>query len=66
MSTELDPGINRFPEVLWVDADTRGKTVNLKFGTRVEGHGAALKITLTHAQWENLKFLVEGANQPAS
>jgi hypothetical protein len=32
----------------------------LIFGTRVEGQGGGLRVTLTSSQWENLKFLVEG------
>ena len=60
MVIELGPGYNQFPAVNWVDADKRGDTVKLIFQTRVEGQGAGLRITLTAAQWENLKFLVEG------
>ena len=59
MTIELSLGHNRFPAVIWVDADKRGDIVNLIFGTRVEGHGAGLRVTLTSSQWENLKFLVE-------
>jgi hypothetical protein len=39
MSVNLDVGNNRYPEVIWVDADKRGNVVNLIFGTRVEGQG---------------------------
>ena len=60
MGVTLDAGYSRFPAVNWVDADKRGETVNLIFGTRVEGQGAGLRVTLTSSQWENLKFLVEG------
>jgi hypothetical protein len=60
MAVKLDAGSSsRFPEVIWVDADKRGVAVNLIFGTRVEGQGAALRVTLTPALWENLKFLVD-------
>jgi hypothetical protein len=61
MVVELDAGrANQFPEVIWVDADKRGDAIVLIFGSRVEGQGAALRVTLTSPQWENLKFLVEG------
>jgi hypothetical protein len=61
MTVELDVGsTNRFPEVIWVDANKRGDALNVIFGTRIEGQGAALQITLTFPQWENLKFLVDG------
>ena len=61
MVVELDPGrANQFPEVIWVDADKRGDAIILIFGSRVEGQGAALRVTLTAPQWENLKFLVDG------
>jgi hypothetical protein len=60
MVVELDAGrANQFPEVIWVDADKRGDAIILIFGSRVEGQGAALRVTLTSPQWENLKFLVE-------
>jgi hypothetical protein len=62
MGVELDMGSSRFPAVIWVDADKRGEAVNLFFGTSVEGQGAALRVTLTSSQWENLKFLVDGPN----
>jgi hypothetical protein len=60
MGVKLDARSNRFPAVTWVDADERGEAVNLSFGTRVEGQGTALRVTLTLPQWENLKFLVDG------
>jgi hypothetical protein len=61
MAVELDAGrTNQFPEVIWVDAEKRGNAVNLTFGTRVEGQGAGLQVSLTLPQWENLKFLVDG------
>ncbi len=60
MGVTLDAGYSRFPSVIWVDADKRGETVDLIFGTRLEGQGAALRVTLIPPQWENLKFLVEG------
>jgi hypothetical protein len=60
MSVKLDVGSSQFPAVLAVDADKRGDAVNLTFNTRIEGQGAALQIRLTFAQWENLKFLVDG------
>ena len=61
MGVKLDAGSNnRFPAVTWVDANKQGDAVNLIFGTRVEGQGAGLRVTLTSSQWENLKFLVEG------
>jgi hypothetical protein len=60
MGVTLDIGNSRFPAVVWVDADKRGAAVNLIFGSRVEGQGSALRVTLTSAQWENLKFLVDG------
>ena len=60
MTVELDAGrANQFPEVIWVDADRRGDAIVLIFGSRVEGQGAALRVTLTSPQWENLKFLVD-------
>ena len=61
MTVTLDAGMSRFPEVIWVDADKRGGTINLMFGTRIEGQSSSLRIFLTPAQWENLKFLVEGS-----
>jgi hypothetical protein len=61
MGVTLDVGNNRFPAVIWVDADKRGTAVTLIFGSRVEGQGAALRVTLSPAQWENLKFLVDVA-----
>jgi hypothetical protein len=61
MDVKLDARRNRFPAVIWVDADKRGGAVNLIFGTRVEGQGAALRVSLTPPQWENLKFLVDGS-----
>jgi hypothetical protein len=64
MMVELDAGSSRFPAVTWVDAYKRGDVVDLIFGTRVEGQGSALRITLTFSQWENLKFLVD-APKPA-
>jgi hypothetical protein len=60
MGVTLDVGNNRFPAVIWVDADKRGAVVTLISGSRVEGQGAALRVTLTSGQWENLKFLVDG------
>ena len=60
MGVKLDAGKSQFPAVIWVDADKRGDAVSLIFGTRVEGQGHALRVTLTSPQWENLKFLVEG------
>jgi hypothetical protein len=67
MGVKLDAGSdNRFPAVIWVDANKRGKAVNLIFGTRVEGQGAALRVTLTSPQWENLKFLVDDPKAAAS
>jgi hypothetical protein len=60
MVIELDAGrSNQFPTVNWVDADKRGDAIILIFGSRVEGQGAALRVTLTSPQWENLKFLVD-------
>jgi hypothetical protein len=59
MAIELNVGKNQFPEVIWVDADRRGDVVNLTFGSRTEGQGAALRVKLTLAQWKNLTFLVE-------
>jgi hypothetical protein len=66
MGIELDPGNSRFPTVNAVDANKRGDTVNLMFLTRIEGQGAALHISLTLPQWENLKFLVEGPKPAGS
>jgi len=61
----LDAGTrSQFPAVHAVDANKRSDAVDLIFMTRIEGQGAALRITLTFPQWENLKFLVEG--QPPS
>jgi hypothetical protein len=34
--------------------------LDLIFATRIEGQGAALRITLTPSQWKNLKFLADG------
>jgi hypothetical protein len=59
MGPKLDAGSNRFPAVISVDANKRGNAVNLIFSTRIEGQAAALQITLTFPQWENLKFLVD-------
>jgi hypothetical protein len=60
MAVELDAGrTSQFPEVIWVDADRRGNVINLTFGTRIEGQGAGLRVSLTLPQWENLKFLVD-------
>jgi hypothetical protein len=56
----LDSGVSRFPAVITVDANKHGDAVDLIFNTRIEGQWAALRITLTAPQWENLKFLVEG------
>jgi hypothetical protein len=64
MVVKLDAGSNRFPAVISVDANKQSDAVNLTFNTRIEGQGAALRITLTFPQWENLKFLVEH-NPPA-
>jgi hypothetical protein len=62
MAVKLDAGMrSQFPTVTWVDANKRGQAVDLIFGARIEGQGAGLRISLTPAQWENLKFLVEGA-----
>jgi len=60
MVVYLDPGASRFPTVIAVDADKRRDAVDLIFNTRIGGEWAALRITLTLPQWENLKFLVEG------
>jgi hypothetical protein len=61
MAVKLDAGSsNRFPAVIAVDANRRGDAIDLFFHTRIEGQGAALRITLTFPQWENLKFLVDG------
>jgi hypothetical protein len=60
MGVKLDVGNSRFPAVVWVDAGKRGEAVTLIFGTRIEGQGAALRVTLTSAQWDNLKFLADG------
>jgi hypothetical protein len=61
MAVELDAGTrSRFPEVVWVDANKRGNTVSLTFGTRIEDQGTALQVSLTSQQWENLKFLADG------
>ena len=60
MGVKLDVGNNQFPAVIAVDANTRGDAVDLIFDTRIEGQGAALRITLTFPQWENLTFLVDG------
>ena len=60
MVVKLEGGSSGFPTVIWVDADKRGQAINLTFGSQVEGQGAALQISLTSPQWENLKFLVEG------
>ena len=59
MGVTLEVRTSRFPAVTWVDAEKRGETVNLIFGTRLEGQSAALRMALTSSQWENLKFLVD-------
>ena len=61
----MDPGYSRFPTVTAVDANKRSNALDLIFHTRINGQAATLRITLTFAQWENLKFLVE-APQPAA
>ena len=66
MGAKLDVGSSRFPAVIWVDADKQGEAVNLIFGTRFEGQGAAHRIALTSSQWENLKFLVDGPKPAGS
>ena len=66
MGVKLDAGNNRFPVLTWVDADKQGEAVNLIFGTRFDGQGAALRIALTSSQWENLKFLVDGPKPAGS
>ena len=49
MVVELDAGrSNQFPTVIWVDADKRGDAIILIFGSRVEGQGAALRVTLAN------------------
>jgi len=63
---KLDPGSNRFPAVIAVDANKRGDAVDLIFLTRVEGQGAALRTTLRLSLWENLKFLVDGPTPGAA
>jgi hypothetical protein len=65
MGSNWDPACGRFPTVTAVDANKRGDDLDLIFHTRIDGQGATLRITLTFAQWENLKFLVE-APQPAA
>jgi hypothetical protein len=55
-----------FPTVIWVDASQRNDAINLIFGTRIEGEGTHLGVTLTRPQWENLKFLVEGSKPSGS
>jgi hypothetical protein len=66
MAVKLDAGSSRFPAVISVDANKQGDAVNLFFYTRIEGQGAALQITLTFPQWENLKFLVDGPKPAGS
>jgi hypothetical protein len=66
MTVDLKNGSNKFPEVIWVDAERRGSAVDLVFGTRIEGQGAGVRVSLTSAQWENLKFLAEGATSAAA
>ena len=66
MGVKLTAGSNRFPAVISVDANKRGDAVNLIFNTRIEGQGAALGITLSFPQWENLKFLVDGPKPAGS
>ena len=61
MGVKLDVGNSRFPTVIWVDAGKTDNVVTLTFGTRIEGQGAGLGVTLTSSQWDNLKFLVEGS-----
>ena len=66
MGVKFDAGSSQFPAVIAVDANKRGDAVNLIFNTRIEGQGAALRITLTFPQWENLKFLVDGPKPAGS
>lgn len=66
MAIELEPGTNQFPELIWVDANKRNGAIDLIFGSRIEGQGAGLRIRLTQAQWENLKFLVDRPPQSSS
>ena len=66
MGVKLDPGSSRFPAVTWVDANKQADTVNLIFGTRIEGQATPLRIMITSSQWENLKFLVDGPKPVAS
>jgi hypothetical protein len=66
MLVKLDAVNNRFPVVISVDANKRGDAINLIFNTRVEGQGVALQIMLTHPQWENLKFFVDGPKPAVS
>jgi hypothetical protein len=52
MAVELNMGMNKFPEVISVDANKRGSAVTLIFGSRVEGQWASLRVPLTLSQWK--------------
>jgi hypothetical protein len=52
--------ISQFPAIIWVDANERKDGIDLIFATRIEGQGAAFRITLTLPQWKNLTFLADG------
>jgi len=60
MGVTLDVGMSRFPTVIAVDAEKRSDAVELMFNTRIEGQWTAMRVRLTLAQWENLKFLADG------
>jgi hypothetical protein len=51
---------SEFPPVDWVDAKKRIGGIDLIFGTRIDGEGASLEIRLSRAQWEKLKFIIDG------
>jgi hypothetical protein len=55
-----EAGASEFPPVNWVDAKKRIGGIDLIFGIRINGQGGSLQIRVSRAQWENLKFLIDG------
>jgi hypothetical protein len=60
-----EAGVSQFPTVDWVDAKKRIGDIDLIFGTRIEDQGSSLRIRLSRAQWETLKFLIDGPEKVA-
>jgi len=56
---------SQFPTVSWVDAKKRSGGIDLIFGTRIDSQGGSLEIRLSRAQWESLKFLIDGPGDKA-